>query len=206
MEMNPMYLSGVENNPDAQGAYAALIDAARAAGEPVPQIWHLFAYKPAMTKHLEQLTNEVMRGTSQLSPGFRELIATLTSSRNQTPFCATTHAAATAELLGDRKLVDSVLLDPATAGVTPAEAALLKFVEKVNGDFWNIGDGDFEALHAAGWSDGAIYDAITVCALFNFYNRWVRSTGVCQMPEEAIQSSGKRIAQSGYTRTNRAAV
>jgi len=200
--MKPMHLPTVENNPGAEGAYADLIAAVRTAGQPVSQIWHLFAYKPAMSQHLERLTHEVMRGPSPLSAGFRELIATLTSARNQTPFCATTHAAATTELLGDRGLVESVMRDPRTAAVSPAEKAVLTFVEKVNRECWKIGPDDFESLRTAGWSDEAIFDAIAVCALFNFYNRWVSSNGVCQMPDEGIAASGKRIAQTGYLRTD----
>ena len=199
--MNPMHLPEVEQNA-APGAYAELIAAVRSAAGPVPQIWHLFAYKPAMTLHLERMTHEIMRGPSPLSPGFRELIATLTSARNQTPFCATTHAAATTALLGDRALVESVMRDVPTAPVTPAEKALLSFVEKVNREFWAVGAPDFEPLRTAGWSDEAIYDAIDVCALFNFYNRWVSTNGVCQMPAEGIETSGKRIAETGYLRTD----
>jgi uncharacterized peroxidase-related enzyme len=199
--MKPMYLPSVETNPSAEGAYAELIGAVRAAGQPVSQIWHLFAYKPAMTQHLERMTHEIMRGPSPLSAGLRELIATLTSARNQTPFCVTAHAAATTELLGDRDLVESVMRDPRSAAVSPAEKALLTFVEKVNRECWRIGEQDFEGLRAAGWSDEAIYDAIAVCALFNFYNRWVSSNGVCQMPEEGVRATGKRIAEKGYLRT-----
>lgn len=203
--MKPMHLSSVENNSAVQGPYADLIAAVRSAGQPVSQIWHLFAYKPAMTLHLERLTQEIMRGPSPLSAGFRELIATMTSARNQTPFCATTHAAATTELLGDRKLVESVLRDHRNAPVSPAEKELLIFIEKVNREFWNIGPDDFEALRVGGWNDEAIYDAIAVCALFNFYNRWVSANGVCQMPDEGVKASGKRIAQTGYLRTDAAA-
>ncbi len=202
--MKAMHLPAVEQNPSSEGAYSDLIAAVRSQGQPIPQIWHLFAYKPAITVHLERLTHEIMRGPSPLSPGFRELIATLTSARNQTPFCATTHAAASTELLGNRELVDSVLRDPRTAPVSPAEQALLSFVEKVNRKFWKIDAADFEALRSCGWSDEAIYDAINVCALFNFYNRWVSSNGVCQMPEAGIEASGKRIAQTGYLRSDAA--
>jgi uncharacterized peroxidase-related enzyme len=200
-----MHLPSVENNPSAKGAYADLIAAVQSAGQPVPQIWHLFAYKPAMSAHLERLTQEIMRGPSQLSAGFRELIAALTSARNQTPFCATTHASATAELLGNRALVDSVIRDVSAAPVSDAERALLVFVEKVNRQFWAVGPADFDALHQAGWGDEATFDAIAVCALFNFYNRWVSANGVCQMPESSIDASGKRIAQTGYLRTDAAA-
>src|SRR5262245_44553338 len=85
-DMEPMFLSGVENNSGAQGAYADLIAAARRGGASFPQIWHLFAFRPDATRHLERFTHEIMRGPSPLSPGMRELIAALTSARNQCPF------------------------------------------------------------------------------------------------------------------------
>ena len=84
--MKPMFLPGVENKPEGPGAYAALIEAARRSGAPFPQIWHLFAFKPDATEHLERFTHEVMRGPSPLAPGMRELIAGMVSARNQCPF------------------------------------------------------------------------------------------------------------------------
>jgi hypothetical protein len=45
-----------------------------------------------------------------------------------------------------------------------------------------------------------LYFAITVCALFNFYNRWIDATGVHAMSEEAYRQGGKRMATQGYTR------
>jgi alkylhydroperoxidase family enzyme len=52
----------------------------------VPQIFHLIAFKPQATRHLMRFTQEVMRGPSPLSPGFRELIAAYTSKKNLCPF------------------------------------------------------------------------------------------------------------------------
>jgi alkylhydroperoxidase family enzyme len=82
----PMFLPGVENKPGAQGAYTELIRQMREAGRLYPQIWHLFAFKPEATRHLERFTHAVLRGPSPLSSGLRELIAAYTSSRNQCPF------------------------------------------------------------------------------------------------------------------------
>jgi len=81
-----MFLRDVEENAKAEGAFASLIDMARRGGAPYPQIWHLFAYKPEATKHLERFTQEIMREPAPLSAGIRELIAAYTSSRNDCPF------------------------------------------------------------------------------------------------------------------------
>ena len=83
--MHPMFLAEVEQQQPA-GTYAGVIGGLKAAGLPVPQIMHLFAYKPDRTRFLSQFTQGVMRGPSPLSPGFRELIAAFTSRRNHCPF------------------------------------------------------------------------------------------------------------------------
>jgi hypothetical protein len=80
-----MFLKDVEH-ADTGGAFSDLIRAARSAGAPYPQIWHLFAFKPQITKHLERFTQGIMRDPAPLSPGLRELIAAYTSARNQCPF------------------------------------------------------------------------------------------------------------------------
>ncbi len=80
-----MFLREVEDSPP-QGTYAASITAMRDAGVPIPQIMHLFAYKPDRTDFLSRFTQGVMRGPSPLSPGQRELIAAFTSRRNDCPF------------------------------------------------------------------------------------------------------------------------
>ena len=83
--MRPMYLPEVEQK-NTGGPYARLIDGLRAAGHPVPQIMHLFAYKPDRTDFLSRFTQGVMRGPSPLTAGFRELIAAFTSRRNDCLF------------------------------------------------------------------------------------------------------------------------
>lgn len=83
--MKPMFLPGVEANPEP-GPYADAISAMRQGGAEYPQIWHLFAFKPAATKHLAAFTQEIMHGEAPLTSGQRELIAAFVSSRNECPF------------------------------------------------------------------------------------------------------------------------
>ena len=93
----------------------------------------------------------------------------------------------------------AVLEDYRTAPLSDAEKVLFGFVENVNGASPHIRREDVEEVKRAGWSEEAIYDAVTVCALFNFYNRWVDATGVHDMPASAYALSGQRLAQQGYT-------
>jgi alkylhydroperoxidase family enzyme len=105
------------------------------------------------------------------------------------------------ELLGDEALVQAVIKDLESSPLPEPEKALLRFVDKVNRDSIRIGPADIGTLHEAGWSDAAIYYAITVCALFNFYNRWIDASGVHALSEEAHRMGGRRSAGSGYVRT-----
>ncbi len=83
--MKPMYLAAVENH-DAAEPHATMFKQMRQAGVPIPQILHLFAFKPERTDHLSRFTQEVMRGPSPLPPWQRELIAAFTSKLNQCLF------------------------------------------------------------------------------------------------------------------------
>jgi alkylhydroperoxidase family enzyme len=91
-----------------------------------------------------------------------------------------------------------VLADYRTAPIGDREKALFAFIEKVNRESSRLRKEDVEEVKAAGWSEEALYDAITVCALFTFYNKWIDATGVADMPADAYAASGKRLATFGY--------
>ncbi len=97
-----------------------------------------------------------------------------------------------------------MLKDYQSAPIPEAEKALFRFLEKVNRQSNQIRRSDVDELRQAGWSDEAIYHAITVCALFNFYNRWCDACGVQDMPALGYQMSGKRLATQGYTPPDKA--
>ena len=97
-------------------------------------------------------------------------------------------------------LVESVLADIESSRLDEQHKALFRFVDKVNQASATITEADLDDVRAAGWSDEALYFAITVCALFNFYNRWIDATGVHALSHEAHRLGAKRSAQFGYVR------
>ena len=94
--------------------------------------------------------------------------------------------------------MQAILDDYTTAPISSKEKALFNFIEKVIHQSNRICQADVDVARTAGWSDEALYDAITVCALFKFYNTWIDATGVDDMPAFAYESSGKRLAAMGY--------
>jgi uncharacterized peroxidase-related enzyme len=193
-----MYLPAVENNPNPGGEYASLIESLRKTGAPTPQIMHLFAFKQEMTQHLRRFTHAVMRGPSPLTPAFRELIAAFVSTRNECRFCSGSHVAVAAKLYENLPLVEAVVADYRNAPLQESEKKLLAYLEKLTLAPSTTTAQDVQQLRDVGWSDEAIYDAVTVCAMFNFYNRWVEGSGVQDMPQEGYEASGERMARQGY--------
>ncbi len=203
--MQAMYLPEVENNPDPQGDYSPLIAMLRGAGLDVPQIMHLFAFKPAATQHLRHFTQEVMRGPSALTPKFRELIAAFVSTRNQCKFCSGSHVAVAVKLYDDEDFVQKVVRDFRSSPIDEAEKLLFAYLEKLTLTPSATTAEDVDGLRTAGWSDEAIYDAVSVCAMFNFYNRWIEGSGVQDMTAEGYARSAERLATIGYATSTAAA-
>jgi uncharacterized peroxidase-related enzyme len=188
IEMKRMFLPEVQDSPQPS-PYFDLIQSARNSGQ---EYWQI--------GHLARFTHDAMRAPTSITPALRELIAAYTSYLNQCEFCTNSHAAITAELLGDEDHVWNVLRDPEHSTLPDNEKALLRFVEKVTTALPSVTANDSEILREFGWTDEAIYYTITVCALFNFYNRWITASGVHAVSHEAHRSRAKVVAQNGYAR------
>ncbi|HMC62649.1 MAG TPA: hypothetical protein VKJ01_25875 [Candidatus Solibacter sp.] len=96
--------------------------------------------------------------------------------------------------------IAGVIRDLETSGLSEKEKALFRFVDRVNRHSPEITAADMQPLYAVGWDDDAIYYAITVCALFNFYNRWVDASGVHALSDDMHRVGAKRSANIGYVR------
>jgi len=191
-----MHLKEIETRP-ARGMTALAFKSLRDAGETIPDILHLFRFKRRTTDHLIRFTEEVMRGPSPLSPGIRELIGAYVSKKNQYCFCSHAHAAAAAQFL-EPDLVEEVLCDLESSRLDDAHKELLRYVGKVAENPGGVAASDIERLKEAGWSEEAIYDALTVASLFRFYNTWNAGAGVRKMNSRDYVYSGKVLKRLGY--------
>ncbi|MDZ7636966.1 MAG: hypothetical protein U5J83_01700 [Bryobacterales bacterium] len=94
----------------------------------------------------------------------------------------------------------SAIRDLERSRLSAAEKAMIRFVGKLNNECAAVTEDDIAALQREGHCEEAIYDAISVCALFNFYNRWIDGTGVPDMAPEHYRAQAKRMAADGYVR------
>jgi uncharacterized peroxidase-related enzyme len=203
-EQAPMWLPDVEANPQPS-PYADLIRRSQSAGKEHWQIWNLFAFRPEVTGPLASFTEGVMRSPAPISGALRELIAAYTSWTNECEFCWRSHAAVAAEMLGSEEIVRQVLEDLESSPLPEAEKALMRFARKMTRALPQMTEADIAVLRDLGWTDEAIYFTILVVSLFNFYNRWVTTSGVHPVSAEIHQVHGRRLALSGYEPRNRLA-
>jgi hypothetical protein len=99
-------------------------------------------------------------------------------------------------LLGDPVLRERMEVD--LDRMDARHQVLFRFLDRVNTASATLTAGEVAGVREAGWTDQEIYFAVTVCALFNFYNRWIDATGVHGMSDLAHRVGGKRLAANGY--------
>ncbi len=91
-------------------------------------------------------------------------------------------------------MVDAVCADFESAPVSEKDKTLYRYVAKLNDAPATVAQEDVDACKAAGWSESAVYDASTVCSIFNYFNRWVDGAGVPDVPagfyEERLATQG----------------
>jgi uncharacterized peroxidase-related enzyme len=153
---------------------------------------------PESGELIMRLTEVLLRGPSSLTPAQRELIAAYTSAVNSCEFCYGTHAA-TAEALGvDERWLTRLIDDLETATVDAKLKPILRFVRKLTRTPARVRQEDVDAIFAAGWDEDAFYHAVSICGLFNYYNRLIEGYGVKSTPEYR-KLVGERLAEQGYT-------
>ncbi len=78
--------------------------------------------------------------------------------------------------------------DLEAAGLTPAERALLEYVELITHAAYKSTAEDVEKLRVAGWSENQIAEAVYITAMFAFFNRVADAFGV---PSQEYLKTGK---------------
>lgn len=151
--------------------------------------------RPEKYNMLMSFAEEILREPSHLSAAQREVLAAYTSSLNGCEYCRGSHAAFAASLGAS----DSDL-EAASGGEIrghPMEA-LLEYVKKLTVAPSDITEADKQAVHAAGFSEEQLKDAIAVCAAFNLFNRLVEGHGIG--PRDDYSADTKMINAHGYDR------
>lgn len=94
--------------------------------------------------------------------------------------------------------MDAVCRDYATAPISDKEKALFGYVRRLTLEPSTCAQTHVDELRAVGWTDGEIFDAVTVTALFGFFNRWIDGTGVPDTPPGLYDQRLAQFGDRGY--------
>lgn len=166
-----------------------------------PTLEHVFRRFPHTVRPLLEYHDRLLRDHSPLTVAERELIAAYVSGLNACAFCHGAHVLAAKGFGIDPHLFEGLMADLATAAVDERMKPILAYVRKLTLTPSRMIPADADAVYAAGWDEQALFDAVSVCALFNFMNRIVEGSGIktnplTQSPSE-IQARMNRMGRPG---------
>lgn len=165
------------------------------------QLLNLFRLFPHAVPPLLDYHDRLLRDESPLTVGEREFIAAYVSGLNACDFCHGAHAIAASVHGIDEQVLGALMADIETAPVDERLKPILAYVRKLTVSPAKIAASDAEQVYAAGWSERALFDAISVCALFNMMNRIVLGAGIIEDPRlgsrEDVEGRRKRMGAPG---------
>lgn len=150
-----------------------------------PGLDKVFRRFPHTVMPLLEYHDRLLRDPSPLTVAERELIAAYVSGLNSCTYCHGAHTVAARAFGIDSALFDGLMADLESSAVRDQMKPLLAYVGKLTRTPAMMAQTDADRVYAAGWDEQALFDAISVCALFNFMNRIVEGSGIKANPLEA---------------------
>ncbi|TNE57840.1 MAG: peroxidase [Alphaproteobacteria bacterium] len=152
-----------------------------------PHLSDVFQKFPSTIPPLIDYHDRLLRGPSPFTLAERELIAVYVSGSNACSFCYGAHTVIAEGFGIEEQVLEDMMTDLKGSGVDPKMKPVLAYVGKLTREPSKMTDADAEAIYAAGWDEQALFDAVQVCALFNYMNRILEGTGVKANPDLLAQ-------------------
>lgn len=163
-----------------------------------PALDKVFRRFPHTVLPLLEYHDRLLRDPSPLTVAERELIAAYVSGLNSCTYCHGAHVVAARAFGIDPELFDGLIADLETSRIDDRLKPILAYVGKLTRTPSMMTEADAARVYAAGWDEQALFDAVSVCALFNFMNRIVEGSGIKSNPLEADQAElDARMARMG---------
>ena len=137
----------------------------------VPNVFLTLAHRPDEFRAFFVYHDALMEKDSGLTKAEREMIVVATSGANRCPYCVVAHGAILRIRAKNPRVADQVAVNHNKAEITPRQRAMLDFAMKVATESHAVGEADFSALRAEGFSDEDIWDIGAIAAFFALSNR-----------------------------------
>ena len=142
----------------------------------VPNVFLALAHRPAEFRAFFAYHDALMEKEGGLTKAEREMIVVATSGANQCQYCVVAHGAILRIRAKNPLVADQVAINYRKADITPRQKAMLDFALKTSLEAQTIGEEDFAALRAHGFSDEDIWDIGAIAAFFALSNRMANLT------------------------------
>jgi uncharacterized peroxidase-related enzyme len=139
----------------------------------------------------------LLRGDSPFTVAEREMMAAYVSGVNACQYCHGAHTAAAKEFGVSEQLISDLLTSVQTAQVDPKMVPVLNYIRKLTLAPTTMTQRDADAVYAVGWTERALYDAVQICCLYNFMNRFVEGLGLTPIPDQ-FAMEGRMIKEGSY--------
>jgi uncharacterized peroxidase-related enzyme len=156
----------------------------------IPNVFLAMAYRPDEFRAFFAYHDALMDKASGLTKAEREMIVVATSSANQCHYCVIAHGAILRIRAKNPLIADQVAVNYRKADITPRQRAMLDFALKVALQPSTVGDSDFEALKAHGFSMDDIWDIAAIAGFFAMSNRLANVSDM--RPNDEFYSLGRK--------------
>lgn len=155
----------------------------------IPNVFIGLARRPDEFRAFFAYYDALMLRDSGLTKGDKEMIVVATSKVNECLYCVVSHGALLRIYEKKPLVADQVAVNYRKADITPRQRAMLDFALKVCSASATVGDADFAALQAHGFSDEDAWDIAAIAAFFAMSNRLANATGM--MPNDEFYLMGR---------------
>jgi len=162
-----------------------------------PGLDKVFRRFPHTVRPLLEYHDRLLRDPSPLTVAERELIAAYVSGLNACTYCHGAHTVAARAFGVDAEVFDGLMADLESSGVDDKLKPILAYVGKLTKAPAMMTEKDAQRVYDAGWDEQALFDAVSVCGLFNFMNRLVEGLGI-EFDAAYAGESSRRLAEHGY--------
>lgn len=155
----------------------------------IPNVFLTLAHRPDEFRAFFAYHDALMEKPGNLTKAEREMIVVATSGVNQCQYCVIAHGAILRIRAKNPLIADQVATNYRKADITARQKAMLDFAMKVSQAAHLVGEADFEALQAHGFSEDDAWDIAGISAFFGMSNRIANVTNM--RPNAEFYSLGR---------------
>lgn len=155
----------------------------------IPNVFLTLAHRPAEFRAFFEYHDALMLKEGGLSKAEREMIVVATSALNDCHYCVIAHGAILRVYSRDPLVADQVAVNYRKADISPRQTAMLDFAVRIAASPGQVGQADFEALHAHGFDAEDIWDIGAIAAFFGLSNRIANM--IDMRPNDEFYSMGR---------------